>query len=102
MLATWFDAIADVDTLFAEERSARLELAIAQRRLDEAGRLLLAAQRRYSSGATDFLPVLDAIENLQALERELVRLEANLARVRVDLHAALGLPVAYQLMDPPV
>ena len=101
-LRAWFDAIADVDTLFAEERSARLELAIAQRRLDEAGRLLLAAQRRYSSGATDFLPVLDAIENLQALERELVRLEANLARVRVDLHAALGLPVAYQLMDPPI
>ena len=34
-LRAWFDAIADVDTLFAEERSARLELAIAQRRLDE-------------------------------------------------------------------
>jgi hypothetical protein len=45
---------------------------------------------RYTNGLTDFLPVLDALKELQRIERIIVRQERALLGFRIQLHRALG------------
>ena len=59
------------------------ELAIARRNLEET-------RRRYGQGLTDFLPVLAAIQSLQALERNLLTQRRELVSIRILLYRALG------------
>ncbi|MEM8987548.1 MAG: TolC family protein [Pseudomonadota bacterium] len=90
----WLAAVAGVDSLIAEERQTTDAIALSDERLATARRLLEAAQRRYRQGASDFLPVLDAVQSVQQQERANLSLRADLARTRINLHTALGLTEA--------
>lgn len=91
-LSAWLTAVAQVDDLLAEEQSLRQRLELSRQRLDVANKLLEAVTRRYQRGISDYLPVLAGLRSLQQQERDHLALQAELARVRVRLHGALGLP----------
>lgn len=91
-------AVWNLDTLVRSETKQR-EL---MRRLQERKQLLDAtlglATSRYTSGLTDYLPVLSATQQLYALEQRLIREQRRLTSLRIALHQALGgpLPVAQE------
>lgn len=93
-LADWIGAVIEVDNLILEEASLRERIALSAQRLDTAQALLSAAQRRYGRGVSDYLPVLEGLRGLQQQQRDHLTLQADLARVRVRLHHALGHPAA--------
>jgi len=86
----FLEAVEDVENSLYLERQQREFL----RRLDRRQRLLKdtveETTERYSNGLTDYLPVLDAVKELQRLERVIVQQERALLSFRIQLHRALG------------
>lgn len=86
----YLEAIGEVENTLYQERKQRQFLE----RLDNRRRFLASTveetKDRYTNGLTDFLPVLDAIKELQRLERVIVRQQRELVGFRIRLHRALG------------
>lgn len=86
----FLEAVEDVENSLYLERQQREFL----RRLDSRQKLLKSTveetTERYSNGLTDYLPVLDALKELQRLERVIVQQERALLSFRIQLHRALG------------
>jgi outer membrane protein TolC len=55
--------------------------------LDET---LVETRRRYESGLTDYLPVLDALQALRRIERDILRQNRDLIGFYIDLFTSLG------------
>ena len=87
-------AIAEVENALERERRQRTFLNRTRERRDVLNETLAQTRARYQQGLTDYLPVLDAVEELQVVERELVRARRDLIEHRIDLHRALGGNVA--------
>ena len=92
LLRDWLAALAEIDTLIAQEREGLESIRLTEERLETANQLLDSARRRYRQGASDYLPVLNALSSIQSQEQRLIGLRASQARLRIRLHAALGLP----------
>lgn len=90
LLDDWISAVTDADTLIQAESSLQERIRLSDQRLENADALLVAAQRRYERGVSDYLPVLEALRSLQQQQRDHLSLQAELARTRVRLHHALG------------
>lgn len=89
----YIEAVEEVENvLYRESRQrefvARLE---ARRKLLES--TLKAAEAVYKQGESDYMPVLDAVKALRALERALVGERLNLILLRIRLFRAIGAPV---------
>lgn len=90
----YLEAVEDVENaLYRENRQreyiTRLE---AQRGILE--QTLSAAEAVYRQGESDYLPVLDAVQNLRRVERDLVGQRLALVLFRIELFRALGAPVS--------
>ncbi|MBD0427064.1 TolC family protein [Aquisalinus flavus] len=92
LLQDWLDALAEINGLISSENEGLENIRLTQDRLETSRQLLESARRRYRQGASDYLPVLDALSSIQTQERRLINLQAEQARIRIRLHAALGLP----------
>ena len=88
---TYLTAIGEVeDALWRERRQQELIVAL-EKELQIATRNLKETQIRFSRAAlTDYLPVLAAIQSLQALERNLLTRRRELVSIRILLYRALG------------
>ena len=86
----YLQAIEDVENTLYQERKQRLFLDRLERRRQLLARTVDETRDRYTNGLTDFLPVLDAITQLQRLERVIVRQQRDLLGFRIQLHRALG------------
>ena len=86
----YLEAVEEVENTLYQERKQRQFL----KRLDSRRQFLASTvdetRDRYTNGLTDFLPVLDAIKELQRLERIIVRQQRELVGFRIRLHRALG------------
>jgi outer membrane protein TolC len=89
-LGDWFEAVIALDDLRLARTGLEARIALSQERLQTADELLRAAQRRYERGVSDYLPVLDALRDLQQQQRDHLALRAELARTLVRLHHAGG------------
>ena len=58
--------------------------------MEQARQTLDDAKTRYVSGLTDYLPVLAALQTLQASERRQVSARRQRLSYRIQLHRALG------------
>jgi NodT family efflux transporter outer membrane factor (OMF) lipoprotein len=87
---TYITAIEDVENALEQERRQRTFLKRTRERRDVLQDTLEQTKARFTQGITDYLPVLDAVEELQIVERELVRARSDLIEHRIDLHRALG------------
>lgn len=90
---SWLGAIEEVENALYQENRQREFI----RRLEERRRVLndtlTAAQEIFKQGLSDYLPVLDAVQNLRTVERTLVMEERNLVLLRIQLFRALGAPI---------
>jgi NodT family efflux transporter outer membrane factor (OMF) lipoprotein len=90
----YLEAIEEVENAIYQERKQRVFLS----RLEDRRRILAQTveetRDRYTSGLTDFLPVLNALQELQRLERVILRQKRDLIGFRIRLHRALGGAVA--------
>jgi NodT family efflux transporter outer membrane factor (OMF) lipoprotein len=86
----YLEAVEDVEnTLYQENQQRdfirRLEdrKTILQHTVDET-------EARYTQGIDDYLPVLNALQELRQVERDLIRERLNLVNFRIALHLAIG------------
>jgi NodT family efflux transporter outer membrane factor (OMF) lipoprotein len=86
----YLQAIEDVENSLYQERKQREFLDRLERRRHFLERTVEETKDRYTNGLTDFLPVLDALKELQRIERIIVRQERALLDYRIQLHRALG------------
>ena len=92
LLQDWLDALAEINGLISRENEGLENIRLTEERLETSRQLLESARRRYRQGASDYLPVLNALSSIQTQERRLINLRAEQARIRIRLHAAIGLP----------
>ncbi|NHK26820.1 TolC family protein [Parvularcula flava] len=92
LLQDWLDALAEINGLISQENEGLENIRLTEERLETSRQLLESARRRYRQGASDYLPVLNALSSIQTQERRLINLKAEQARIRIRLHAAIGLP----------
>ena len=83
-------AIEEVENLIylSRRQQDRLSSLIHQR--DLSSRTLEEARNRYSNGLTDYLPVLDSVQTLQRIERQVIAQQRGLIENRIALHLAIG------------
>ncbi|WP_319405194.1 efflux transporter outer membrane subunit [uncultured Desulfosarcina sp.] len=86
----YLSAIEDVENTLYQERKQREFLDRLERRRGFLERTVEETRDRYTNGLTDFLPVLDALKELQRIERIIVRQKRALLGFRIQLHRALG------------
>ncbi|WP_175414866.1 TolC family protein [Nibricoccus aquaticus] len=86
-------AVWNLDTLVRTEAKQRELMKRLQERKQLLDATLGLATNRYTSGLTDYLPVLSATQQLYALEQRLIREQRRLTSLRIALHQALGGPV---------
>jgi len=87
----YLTAVGEVeDALWREHRQRELIKAL-DKELDIARRNLKETRIRFGRAAlTDYLPVLAAVQSLQALERNLLTRRRELVSIRILLYRALG------------
>lgn len=86
----YLEAIEDVENALYQERKQREFLTRLENQRMILAQTVEETRDRYTNGLTDFLPVLNAIQDLQRLERVIVRQQRELVIIRIRLHRALG------------
>ena len=84
------EALAEVEGALAQERQQRAYIAERERELDSAEAALRDITFRYRRGLIEFLPVLTALQSVQALELELITARRQALSFRIQLYRALG------------
>lgn len=90
----YLEALEDVENALYQENRQREFIARLQERANVLSQTLKASEATYKQGESDYLPVLDAVQNLRAVERNLIAQRLNLVLLRVQLFRALGGPIA--------
>lgn len=93
----YLEAVEDVENALYQEARQREFVEKLEIRQDVLNQSLKVAETTYREGESDYMPVLDAVQNLRAVERNIIGQRMNLVLQRVQLYRALGGPVA-----PPV
>lgn len=83
-------AVREVEDALVRERFQKQRVVEVDKQVRLARETLDQARNRYINGLIEYLPVLDALQNLQRLERDRVRARRLLLSYRVQLHRALG------------
>ncbi len=86
----YLQAVEEVENALYREHMQREFLDRLEHRRQVLARTVDETRDRYTNGLTDFLPVLNAITELQRLERVIVRQQRALLGFRIQLHRALG------------
>lgn len=89
----YLEAVRDVETALVRERKQAERIRLTERQLATARETLKETRIRYSQGLTDYLPVIDALTAVQALELSTLALRREALTLRVALHRALGGPM---------
>jgi multidrug efflux system outer membrane protein len=83
-------ALKEVEDALAQEGFQRQQVAALDDLLGRARLTLDEARTRYVNGLVDYLPVLNALQSVQAVERRRISAGQRLVALRVDLYRALG------------
>ncbi len=86
-------ALDEVNTALMAEDAQKKYLTILEEQLIYEKAALQEAETSYLFGAGDFLRYITQLQNLQTLERTLIREEAELLKLRVDLYKSLGIKI---------
>lgn len=86
----YLTAIEEVENALWQERRQEEHLGVLAGQLGVARLNLSESRNRYLQGATDYLPVLTALQSLQRLERDILLKKRELLSFRILLYRALG------------
>lgn len=92
-------AIGRVQDSLLQERSQAESLRSLRAQVELGRRLLEEARQLFVRGASDYLPVVTALANLAALERDALRAQRLLLSHRVQLYRALGGTWSYAVTE---
>lgn len=87
---TYLEAIEDVENALYQENRQREFLRRLRDRLSILQETVTQSEAVYKQGLSDYLPVLDALQDLREVERTLILEERRLIQFRINLHRALG------------
>jgi outer membrane protein TolC len=83
-------AIEEVETTLWQEARQRELIAALEARETILTSTVEETRVRYSLGVTDYLPVLTALQDLQAVQRDLLEERRALVSLRIQLYRAIG------------
>lgn len=84
------EAIKEVEDAILNEKKQYVYLEARLKQAGFSSSSYEEAKERYLRGMNDYLPVLQALESLQNLEREIIQIKAELLMQRVALFRSLG------------
>lgn len=87
---TILEALQDVEAALTQERQQKQLLESFTVQLHLARQTYQRNRERYIKGQTDYIRVLESLQSLQALERELVRARRTLIERRIDLYRSIA------------
>ncbi len=87
---TVFNALMEVDNALAAEHWQSRYLSFLEAELDAAKAAMREAGKRYQNGVYSFIPFLSEQNNVQELERRILKEKASLFKYRITLYRALG------------
>jgi outer membrane protein, multidrug efflux system len=93
--------IGRVQDALLQEKSQAESLRSLRSQIELGGRVLDEAKRLFEQGQSDYLPVISALSNLAALERDGLRAQRLLLTYRVQLYRALGGTWSYAVTELP-
>ena len=83
-------AYQEVEDALVQERQQAARIASLERQLDLANRTATELRNQYLNGAADFIDVLSALRDQQALEREVLAARRLRIEFRIALHRAIA------------
>lgn len=83
-------AFSEVENAMALEASQQAYVVELEAQLEAARKTWEEAYSRYANGLSEYLPVLTALREVQALERAQIAAQRQLLSYRIQLHRALG------------
>lgn len=86
----YLEAAAELQIALINEDRQQRHVDLLREQLAVAQRVLFESRNRYAQGLTDYLPVLDALDRVQELERSLITNRRLRLSYRVQRHRALG------------
>jgi outer membrane protein, multidrug efflux system len=92
-------AVGRVQDALIQERSQAESLRSLRAQVDLGRRLLEEARQLFLRGGSDYLPVVTALANLAALERDALRAQRLLLSYRLQLYRALGGTWSYAVTE---
>jgi outer membrane protein TolC len=96
----YLTAVEEVENALWRERRQREHIEALEKELKIARANLAETRTRYGQGQSDYLPVLAAVQSLQALERSLLTRRRELVSIRVLLYRSLGGAQPWVSEDP--
>lgn len=97
---TLLEALEDVQNALVSSAHQKQRVASLERELSSTQESLEAARSRYREGTVDYFRVLDALQQLQQVERELLDARRQQLSYRISLCRALGGSWAKNLDSP--
>ncbi len=89
----FLEAVEDVESALIREIKQREFLKNLQVQRNILQQTVDASENRYTQGIDDYLPVINALQELRNVERSLITEHLNLLNIRVDLFRAIGGPI---------
>jgi len=86
----FLEAVASVDNALYQEDRQREFIYRLERRRDILQETVAETEARYKQGVDDYLPVLNALQELRDVERELLNERLQMVTFRIQLYRASG------------
>ncbi|MFH1718235.1 MAG: TolC family protein [Planctomycetota bacterium] len=87
---TIVDALEDVEGALTRQRQQTELLENLKHQLDLARRTYERNRESYIKGQVDYIRVLESLESMQSLERNVLRAQRTVIQNRIDLHRAIA------------
>lgn len=92
-------AVEDVENALVQAQKQRAFLERLDARRKVLAETVETTEQRYRQGIDDYLPVIDALQELRQVERDLIAEQLTLVQFRIDLFRALGGPMTEVLQE---
>ncbi|MBN1804955.1 MAG: TolC family protein [Sedimentisphaerales bacterium] len=93
-IRTWgqtiLDALEEIESALTRERQQKLYLESLKLQLDLANETYERNRERYIKGQTDYIRVLESIQSLQSLQRNVLTAQRTLIGYRIDLYRSIA------------
>jgi NodT family efflux transporter outer membrane factor (OMF) lipoprotein len=89
---TLLDALEEVETALTQQRQQLLLLGSLQQQLELARQTYDRNRERFMKGQAEYIRVLESLQSLQSLERDVIRARRVLIQRRIDLYRSTAGP----------
>ena len=90
---SYLEAFEDVENALVREDKQREFLKRLRKQRVTLQKTVDVSEDRYTEGVDDYLPVIDALQELRQVQRDEITEQLELVNIRINLHRALGGPI---------